>query len=245
MASVLLHWAALNFRFAGVSGRAADSSHLDAAVSAVHIRLVKPVLKPSSELESVFLSDSRSSALAATPALPKAAVDSELLKPPQVRDQPAAAANNLATGVAPEVRSATLSTPAAAPMPTPVVPQPPEHAVEPLSPAASGSQYRASIGLNPPPTPLNDIIPEAPASAGRAGGTVVLRLFINELGSVDKAEVVRSAPPGLFEAAALAAFTQAHFSPGFFLGTAVKSQILYEVQFAPQARESSASGRGY
>jgi outer membrane biosynthesis protein TonB len=57
--------------------------------------------------------------------------------------------------------------------------------------------------------------------------------------------VVRSTPPGLFDASALAAFGNARFAPGLLGGIAVKSQIVFEVAFAPQARDSAASSRGY
>ena len=74
---------------------------------------------------------------------------------------------------------------------------------------------------------------------------MVLRLLISEHGAVDKIEIVRASPPGLFEAAALAAFGSARYSPGFLGGTPVKSQIMFEVEFAPQNRDSPASSRGY
>ena len=72
-------------------------------------------------------------------------------------------------------------------------------------PPAPTVTYHGSMGLNPPPRPLNDIEPLVPEAAGSRGGTVVLRLFINEQGTVDEAEVLRSTPPGLFDATALEA----------------------------------------
>lgn len=74
---------------------------------------------------------------------------------------------------------------------------------------------------------------------------MVLRLLLSELGAVDKIEVVRSSPPGVFDAAAIAAFAAARYAPGFLAGTPVRSQIMFEVQFAPQGRDSPASSRTY
>ncbi len=133
----------------------------------------------------------------------------------------------------------------------PVVMPPPAALLEPatarpptLSPASS-TGYAVAAGLDPPPRPLDDIAPDFPEAAGTRGGSVVLRLFISETGAVDKIEIVRSTPPGLFDAAALAAFGSARFSPGFLAGVPVRSQVMYEVEFARQARDSSASGRTY
>ncbi len=110
---------------------------------------------------------------------------------------------------------------------------------------ALSSAYRTSAGLDPPPRPLDDINPDFPGSAGTRGGSVVLRLLISETGAIDKIEVVRASPPGLFEESALAAFGSARFAPGYLAGTPVKSQIMFEVEFAPQSRNSPASSRGY
>jgi TonB family protein len=72
---------------------------------------------------------------------------------------------------------------------------------------------------------------------------VVLRLLINERGTVDEVTVVRAEPIGVFEKSALAAFRGARFSPGMRYGAAVKSQLLVEVQYRMDPR--AASGRGY
>ena len=105
--------------------------------------------------------------------------------------------------------------------------------------------YLSSGGLDPPPRPLDDIDPVVPPEAGPRGGVVVLRLFINERGGVDKAEVLSSTPPGLFDAAALEAFGNARFSPGYFAGVPVKSQVTFEVKIRGLGSGSAASGRTY
>jgi TonB family protein len=74
---------------------------------------------------------------------------------------------------------------------------------------------------------------------------VTLRLVVSDRGVVESVEVVRSSPPGLFDAAAVAAFGQARFSPGLKAGVPVRSEVLYEVSFAPVGRGSETSGRTY
>jgi TonB family protein len=108
-----------------------------------------------------------------------------------------------------------------------------------------GPVYHVAGELDPPPRPLQDIEPEYPPEAGYQPGTVVLRLFIDETGSVDRVDVLRGTPPGLFENAARTAFAAAHFSPGRIAGIAVKCQLTIEVEFTPINRGSEVSGRTY
>ncbi len=109
-----------------------------------------------------------------------------------------------------------------------------------LAPAPS---YRASGELDPPPRPLQSIDPVYPESAGMQEGSVVLRLLISSSGEVDEVAVVRATPPGLFEQSALQAFAKAKFSPGYFLGIPVKSQIFIEVGYTPINRGGAVSGQ--
>lgn len=111
---------------------------------------------------------------------------------------------------------------------------------QPLPPAP---EYRAS-GMDPPPRPLENIDLEYPPEAGTVEGTVLLRLLINASGTVDDVAVVRATPPGYFEASALKAFARARFSPGYFLGIAVKSQYYVEVGYTPINRGAAVSGQG-
>jgi TonB family protein len=105
--------------------------------------------------------------------------------------------------------------------------------------------YLFGAQLDPGPRPLDDIEPQYPEEGQLQEGTVVLRLLIGDTGHLDNVAVVRSYPKGLFDRAALAAFTQARFAPGMVLGTPVKSQLTIEVHFAPFNRGSRVSGRGY
>ena len=121
-------------------------------------------------------------------------------------------------------------------------------AAAPLAPTndlPAAPQYRAAGTLDPGPKPLSDINPDYPGRAGQQQGVVVLRLLINEQGAVDNVAVVRATPVGYFEESALEAFGKALFSPGKFLGVAVKSQITVEVEFMPINRGATVSGRTY
>ena len=121
------------------------------------------------------------------------------------------------------------------------VPAPPTPADPGLPPAPD---YFAGGRLDPGPRPLEDIDPLYPEEAKQQEGSVVLRLLIDEAGTVDNVAVVRAYPAGLFERSALEAFGTAKFSPGRMLGVAVKSQITIEVMFTPINR-GKVSGRSY
>jgi TonB family protein len=97
--------------------------------------------------------------------------------------------------------------------------------------AAWQAQYRLSSSLQKRPQPLADVQPVYPVKAGRTRGNVVLQLFINEAGGVDKVVVVSAKPEGIFEDSAVDAFRKASFSPGTLLGIPVKSQITINVSF--------------
>lgn len=105
--------------------------------------------------------------------------------------------------------------------------------------------YVNSAQLDPPPLLLGEIVLNYPETAGDQEGRVVLRLLINESGSVDELDVVRAKPAGFFEGAAVAAFRGARFSAGRSLGVPVKSQVYVEVEFLPFNRGAAVSGKGY
>ncbi len=147
--------------------------------------------------------------------------------------------------------SAALLHATAPPEPVAVPPSPAaETAPAPRAAAATPSlpaapDYLLGARLDPGPRPLGDIEPVYPETAQLQEGSVVIRLLINEHGTVDNVAVVRAFPKGLFEQAAIDAFSRATFSPGFVLGTPVKSQMTVEVHFAPINRGARISGRGY
>ncbi|MDQ6627329.1 MAG: TonB family protein [Pseudomonadota bacterium] len=125
----------------------------------------------------------------------------------------------------------------------------------PSTPSSAASQrepglrpapaYLSGAHLDPGPAPLDDIEPVFPTEAGNQEGMVVLRILISEAGVVDDVAVIRSAPKGLFEHAAVVAFQNAKFSPGRVFGLPVKSQINIQVDFTPFNRGATVSGRGY
>lgn len=139
--------------------------------------------------------------------------------------------------------------PAAAPRPpvTRPVAEPPPSVEPPTAPAppSAALTYHGALGLDPPPRPLGDIEPAVPEAAGTRGGVVVLRLYINEQGTVDRAEVLRSTPAGLFDGSAVEAFSNARFSPGYLAGVPVKSQMTIEVKYRALGSGTESSTRTY
>lgn len=111
----------------------------------------------------------------------------------------------------------------------------------PSQPTIAG--YR-DAQLDPPPRPIEVPEPIYPEEAGERDGVVVVRLYVGADGRVDQAVVVRANPPGWFEKSALAAFSQARFSPGYYLGVPVKSQITIELNYSPTNRGGAVSGQG-
>ncbi|MGA8048937.1 MAG: TonB family protein [Burkholderiales bacterium] len=106
-----------------------------------------------------------------------------------------------------------------------------------LQSAPSATYYRTR-DLDVRPGIMVRVMPDYPIAAARGGisGKVVVRLYINEKGNVDRVETVRATPPGYFEQAAERAFRAARFSPGRKGKQAVKAQLLIEVSFdAPPA----------
>jgi TonB family protein len=98
--------------------------------------------------------------------------------------------------------------------------------------AAWQTQYRLTSSLEKRPQPLVDVQPIYPAKAGKMRGSVLLRLFVNEFGDVDKVIIVSAKPEGVFEEAAIEAFQNTKFSPGTILGAPVKSQLMLNVDFS-------------
>lgn len=80
---------------------------------------------------------------------------------------------------------------------------------------------------------MTRVEPEYPESAARRflAGKVVIRLFIDESGKVERVVTLSADPPGHFERPAEEAFRAARFSPGMKDGRAVKVQITLEVNF--------------
>jgi protein TonB len=83
------------------------------------------------------------------------------------------------------------------------------------------------------PRPLRPIRPKHPDAAGegKATGRIVLRLLIDESGTVTDVSVLEPAREGHFETSALAAVRETRFRPGSKGGRIVKSSILLELSY--------------
>lgn len=87
------------------------------------------------------------------------------------------------------------------------------------------------------------IEPLFPPGAPVARGRVVLRLYIDAQGKVEKMVVVSAEPPDVFEKSALDAFAAARYTPGMRSGVPVPSLIAIEVLFGAPAPESAGPRR--
>lgn len=83
------------------------------------------------------------------------------------------------------------------------------------------------------PEPIGEILPAYPEEARRRGieGSVVVALHIDETGAVREVEVLESSPPGVFDAAVVAAYSQARFRPAALAGRPVRYVGKYRVVF--------------
>jgi len=134
--------------------------------------------------------------------------------------------------------------------PTPAVPASPAEAKPASAPtAASGSTSRngastpLSIGIDTTwyvarqvdvhARAVSSIVPDYPDEARRRNqeGTLKLMVKIDDLGRVRDVEVVEADLPGVFDAAALEAFSNARFQPAMKDGHPVRYQAYIRVMF--------------
>lgn len=111
---------------------------------------------------------------------------------------------------------------------------PPEAPTPPVA-VASGVDltFYSARELDVQPRAVNDIAPTYPEEADRQriSGKVVLELKLEADGRVLDASVVRASPPGIFDAASVAAFEQARFVPAIKNGQPVRAKMLIEVTY--------------
>lgn len=109
----------------------------------------------------------------------------------------------------------------------------------------STTYYYGTRDLDVRPGILTRVEPAYPDTALARGlsGKVVLRLYINEKGTVDRVETLSAAPAGYFEASAERAFGAARFTPGRKGKQAVKTQMVIEVSFEAPAIAARGSKR--
>ena len=88
-----------------------------------------------------------------------------------------------------------------------------------------------------PPRPLRIPPPNYPAQALAKGtqGTVTVTFTIRPDGSTGSIRIVRSTPPGLFDAAARAAVSRWRFRPAMTDGVAVSTRVTQTLQFRPSS----------
>jgi TonB family protein len=107
-------------------------------------------------------------------------------------------------------------------------------AAEPMrAPLPPAPRYYRTRELDVVPGIMTRVEPQYPESAARRflTGKVVVRLFIDESGKVERVLTLRADRPGYFEQPAERAFRAARFSPGVKSGRAVKVQMTLEVRF--------------
>jgi TonB family protein len=146
-----------------------------------------------------------------------------------------------AAGVAPDPRPPQPQELAAErPLETSRPPKPP--AELPRMPAASEAVLESSA-LDASPVLVSSVTLEYPLSANNREGVVTLAIVVTGNGAVEDVTVVKATPPGFFEAAAIAGFRNARFTPGLLGGLGVRSRMVIEVEFMPTNRGGSVSGQ--
>ena len=167
---------------------------------------------------------------------------------PLVSEAQAAASEVTAVKTVAESAVPVPSAPVSAAPPAPA--SPPAATVGRPAPASENvaspfpSGYFVSGELDQRPVPIDAIEPEYPNDWKLTilnSYTVVVRVFINEIGTVDQV-FTKNNPNGAFEKSALAAFAKARFSPGILRGAPVKSQMVAEIKFDPNGPAAQNTG---
>ena len=116
----------------------------------------------------------------------------------------------------------------------------PQAAASPVlfdAPLPLDANYYDSKQVDVPPSQLGD--PAYPARADRLnlGGKVRVKLLLNENGGVDEATILAVDPPGLgFDEAVLEFLKTGRFKPAMRKGRAVRSVVIYELEFSVAAQ---------
>jgi TonB family protein len=93
--------------------------------------------------------------------------------------------------------------------------------------------------------PMNDVLLHYPSMAyiRRISGVVQFRLLISARGELEKFELIKAEPPGIFERAASDAVKQLKFSPAVKYGRPVKSEKTIDVVFDPYPGSSNSTAK--
>lgn len=104
-------------------------------------------------------------------------------------------------------------------------------------------RYYSSRELDVRPQIKVGVVPDYPSAAQANGttGKVIVEVLINEEGNVDDVNIVRAAPSGYFEDAAIAAWRKAKFTAGMIGNARVRSKLVFEVNFEAGLRDASTA----
>jgi TonB family protein len=108
------------------------------------------------------------------------------------------------------------------------------------APLPLAPRYYAAHELERRPQILSQVEPAFPALALTPVGRVVLQLYVDEDGRVERIATERDDPNGQFARAAREAFAGARFLPGVKDGAAVKAVVRLEVRFGAPHPDNSA-----
>ncbi len=125
-------------------------------------------------------------------------------------------------------------------------PPTPPNVIAPAGPirAPVAARYYLPREVDQPAAPLQHAqlwYPEA-ALKQRIGGVVVMHLFIGTDGSIERTEVVRSEPPGVFDQAVRDAAQASRFRPALLGHSPVNSRVTIEVPFDPDCSDFMTCG---
>ena len=110
----------------------------------------------------------------------------------------------------------------------------------PASGVPRAPRYFRAHELDRRPQILSHVEPHFPALALVPTGRVVLRLYLDEQGSVETVAAESADRTGAFEAAAREAFAGARFLPGIKDGVPVKAMVRLEVLFGSPHPENAS-----
>ncbi len=111
-------------------------------------------------------------------------------------------------------------------------------------PIGTAARYYLANELDVRPQIRTRVNPDYPRTAAEQGiaAILVIRIFIDETGRVEKVAVPEDGPSSLFAVAIKAAFMKASYTPGIKDGKPVKSLVLIEVNF--ETADETAALRG-
>lgn len=159
--------------------------------------------------------------------------------PPEIKQRIASGGGNTASvspipsPSAPGLPLSVPTLPATSGVPLPALSGPSELSLAAPSAPTGGLFEPGAPAFDKPPQVLTRLDPYYPPSARRTGteGQVLVRVLVDENGRVENADVIRSEPAGVFDAAALKAIRGWRFSPAQRAGQPVAVRIDIPISF--------------